>query len=144
MDAANQQTSAAAAHAECTERRSVPARISGVSVIIPKKPNTVPRTTKPCAACLRLKKDGEASAGTVRSNGEAERPRAGARLEPWAHTALPRPRRSYRASRTAPAIVRRQYSRSETEVAVFVYFNLGRINFEADVTRTFRQAVPTV
>jgi hypothetical protein len=40
------------------------------------------------------------------SNGEAERPRAGARLEPRAHTSFGRPRRHYRASRPAPAIVR--------------------------------------
>ena len=41
------------------------------------------------------------------SNGEAERPRAGVRLEPRAHTAFQRPRRHYRSSRPAPAIVRR-------------------------------------
>ena len=40
------------------------------------------------------------------SNGEAERPHAGARSEPRAHTHFPRPRRHYRASRPAPAIVR--------------------------------------
>jgi hypothetical protein len=40
------------------------------------------------------------------SNGEVEGPRATARTEPRAHTAFPRPRRHYRASRTPPTIVR--------------------------------------
>jgi len=31
----------------------------------------------------------------VRSNGEAERPHAGAGSEPWAHNVFPRPRRYY-------------------------------------------------
>src|SRR5712671_2760903 len=43
---------------------------------------------------------------TSPSNGEAERPRASAGLEPWAHTVFPRPRRHYRLSRPAPVIVR--------------------------------------
>src|ERR1700738_2101900 len=40
------------------------------------------------------------------SNGEVERPRAGARLETGEHPFFPRPRRPNWASRTAPAIVR--------------------------------------
>src|SRR5207237_8815993 len=42
----------------------------------------------------------------VTPNGEAERPRAGAGLEPRAHTFFQRPRRHYRLSRPAPVIVR--------------------------------------
>jgi hypothetical protein len=40
------------------------------------------------------------------SNGEVEGPRAGARLEPQAHTVFLRLRRHYRPSRTPPTIVR--------------------------------------
>src|SRR5205807_6934700 len=46
------------------------------------------------------------------SNGEAERPHAGVRSEPRAHTLFPRPRRHYRASRPAPAMVRSHPHRS--------------------------------
>src|SRR6266403_3246823 len=42
----------------------------------------------------------------VRPSGEAERPRRTAGLEPRVHTVFRHPRRHYRFSRTAPAIVR--------------------------------------
>ncbi len=38
-------------------------------------------------------------------NGEAERPRAGARSKPRAHHVFPRPRRHYRLSRPAPVLL---------------------------------------
>jgi len=41
-------------------------------------------------------------------NGQAEWPRAFSALEPRAQTVFQRPRRHYRASRRAPAIVRRR------------------------------------
>src|SRR6266481_9386697 len=48
----------------------------------------------------------EPNCAIATSNGEAERPRRTAGLEPRVHTAFRHPRRYYRFSRTAPAIVR--------------------------------------
>ena len=48
------------------------------------------------------------------SNGLAERPRRSARLEPRVHTLFSHPRRHYRASRTAPALVRGHIASSAT------------------------------
>jgi hypothetical protein len=43
---------------------------------------------------------------SVRSNGEVEGPRVGARLDPPVHNLSQHRRRHYRASRTPPTIVR--------------------------------------
>jgi hypothetical protein len=67
----------------------------------------------------------------LQSNGEAERPHAGVRLEPRVHTVFQHLRRHYRASRPAPAIVRRRNKLVQVSLlttAFFPRFSFDRAN----------------